>query len=260
MRIKPFLVMLSCFLAFGPGLGLAAVQADEKTNSIGMKFVLIPAGSFTMGADKHFENANDDETPTHRVTISQPFYLGKYEVTQEQWVAVMGENPSNFKGRNNPVEQVSWDDAQAFISKLNQKEKTDKYRLPTEAEWEYAARAGTNTTYSFGDDAGQFGQYGWYDGNSGETTHPVGQLQPNAWGLHDMYGNVWEWVQDWYGEHYYADSPSSDPPGPASGSSRVFRGGSWGSPAKRSRSAYRYDYTPDYRVSYLGLRLLLAVD
>lgn len=195
------------------------------TNSIGMEFVLIPAGSFQMGADPNFEDAADDQTPRHRVTLSQPFYLGKYEVTQEQWVAVMGTNPSRFKGRTNPVEQVSFDDVQTFIRKLNAKEGGSRYRLPTEAEWEYAARAGATGKYGFGDDDDQLGLYAWYTGNSGDKTHPVGQLRANAWGLHDMHGNVWEWVQDWYDESYYRHSPATDPRGPGSGSNRVFRGG-----------------------------------
>jgi formylglycine-generating enzyme required for sulfatase activity len=135
--------------------GVLDAQAADKTftNSIGMEFVLISAGLFVMGADKNFEDADDDETPRHQVRISKPFYLGKYEVTQEQWSTVMENNPSQFKGRNNPVEQVSWNDAQEFIKHLNRKEGHKRYRLPTEAEWEYAARAGTTTTYSFGDRA-----------------------------------------------------------------------------------------------------------
>jgi formylglycine-generating enzyme required for sulfatase activity len=172
-----------------PGISFAAEKT--YTNSIGMEFVLIPSGSFMMGADKNFEDASDDETPRHRVTISQPFYLGKYEVTQGEWAEVMGSNLSRFKGRSNPVENVSWDDAIEFIRRLNQKEGHCRYRLPAEAEWEYAARAGSASTYSFGDDAGQLGRYAWYGGNSGDSTHPVGQKEPNAWGLYDIHGNVW---------------------------------------------------------------------
>jgi formylglycine-generating enzyme required for sulfatase activity len=236
-------------------------QAAEKThtNSIEMEFVLIPSGSFTMGADKNVEAADDRETPQHRVNISKDFYLGKYEVTQQQWRAVMGmdRDPSRYRG-SNPVELVSWDDAQEFIDRLNQKEGHKRYRLPTEAEWEYAARAGTASTYSFGDDAGSLSDYAWFNGNSGKATHPVGQKQPNPWGLYDMYGNVWEWVQDWYGDRYYSDSASSDPKGPNSGSQRVNRGGSWGASAKYCRSAYRDDYPPDVRVGGIGFRLALS--
>jgi formylglycine-generating enzyme required for sulfatase activity len=219
-----------------PKKNASAGTANESfTNSIGMEFVLIPAGSFTMGADKNFEDADDDETPPHRVTISKPFYLGKYEVTQTQWEAVMRDNPSRFKGPNNPVEQVSWKDAQVFIKRLNEKEGHDRYRLPSEAEWEYTARAGTTGPYSFGDNAGLLGRYAWYIKNSGDKTHPVGQKKPNAWGLHDMYGNVWEWVQDWYGESYYRSSPSMDPAGPSSGSGRVVRGAGDGRPGRHAR-------------------------
>jgi formylglycine-generating enzyme required for sulfatase activity len=163
---------------------LGTAQAAEKThtNSIGIEFVLIPSGSFTLGADKNVEAAKDRETPQHRVNISKDFYLGKYEVTQQQWVAVMGSNPCRFNGLSNPVEQVSWDDAQEFIRRLNQQEGHNRYRLPTEAEWEYPARAGTTSTYYFGDDVGSLSDYAWFDGNSDDTTHPVGQKQPNAWG------------------------------------------------------------------------------
>jgi formylglycine-generating enzyme required for sulfatase activity len=240
--------------------GAFSAQAAEKTytNSIGMEFVLIPSGSFIMGADKNFEEAADDETPQHRVTISKPFYLGAHEVTQAQWTAVMGNNPSKFKGRSNPVEMVSWDDVQIFIRRLNQQEGHKRYRLPTEAEWEYAARAGTTGAYSFGDDADSLGRYAWYVGNSGDKTHPVGQKQSNPWGLYDMHGNVWEWVQDWYDSAYYSRSPGTDPKGPSSGSYRVVRGGSWNHHAMHCRSANRYDLTPDIRNVYFGFRLALS--
>jgi formylglycine-generating enzyme required for sulfatase activity len=261
MRLRVFLRLaaLTVLLMLGGAVtGLAA----EATNSIGMEFMLIPAGSFMMGSEKSFERANDDETPAHRVTISQPFYLGKYEVTQSQWVSVMGDNPSKFNGQNNPVENVSWDDVQEFIWKLNEKEGTGKYRLPTEAEWEYAARAGTTSTYSFGDDEGFWGfyarRYAWYGANSGETTHPVGQKKPNPWGLYDMHGNVWEWVQDWYGKEYYAGSPATDPRGPSLGSYRVIRGGGWNINAGYCRSAYRRNNTPDNRGNSLGFRLAFS--
>ena len=253
------LICLSFLSLFLSG-GASSAWAAEKvyTNSIGMEFVLIPAGSFTMGADKNFENAGDDETPQHRVSISKPFYLGKFEVTQAQWTAVMGNNPSNFKGRSNPVEQVSWHDVQVFITRLNKQEGHSRYRLPTEAEWEYAARAGTTGAYSFGDDADSLGRYAWYWDNSGEKTHPIGQKEPNAWGLYDMHGNVWGWVQDWYGERYYASSPGTDPKGPSSGSDRVSRGGGWYYNAQYCRSAFRYYFTPGYRFSDNGFRLALS--
>jgi formylglycine-generating enzyme required for sulfatase activity len=225
------------------------------TNSIGMEFVLIPSGWFMMGSDKEKDQeALDDETP-HRVTISKPFYLGKYEVTQAQWEAVMGSNPSYFKGRDNPVETVSWDDVREFIKSLNIKEGNGCWRLPTEAEWEYACRAGTTGVYSFGDDENSLGHYAWYDGNS-KSAHPVGQKRPNAWGLYDMHGNVWEWVQDWYGE--YPTSSVLDPRGPSSGSYRVNRGGSWDDDARNCRSAYRDNDTPGNRYIGMGFRLALS--
>ena len=218
-----------------------------------MEFVLLPAGTFQMGSDD--SDAYDDEKPVHTVHITQPFYLGKYEVTQGQWQAVTGNNPSNFKGDpNRPVESVSWDDVQEFIRRLNSREGGATYRLPTEAEWEYAARAGSQTRWSFGDEASQLGRYAWYDGNAGRQTHPVGQLQPNPWGLYDMHGNVWEWVQDWYGS--YASGAAVDPAGPASGSGRVYRGGGWDFTARGCRSANRGVDEPGFRLDSLGFRLL----
>ena len=235
--------------------------AKTITNSLGMEFVLVPAGSFQMGCDKNFDDCSDDELPRHSVTISKEFYLGKYEVTQEHWVAVMGSNPSKFKARTRPVEQVSWDDVQTFIRKLNAKEGSQKYRLPTEAEWEYAARADSGGKWCFGDDESRLSQFAHYDQDydqctSNEScTNPVGKLSANAWGLYDMHGNVWEWVQDWYGENYYSNSPATDPTGPSSGSCRVFRGGSWDRYAQLCRSALRNCRDPGYRNVDLGFRL-----
>ena len=258
LGFAPIFAALAFFATFWISSPAVDGSAKTYTNSIGMEFVLIPAGSFMMGADKNFEDAHDDETPRHKVRISKPFYLGEYEVTQEQWVAVMGSNPSEFKARERPVETVSWEDAQAFIRKLNSKEGHQRYRLPTEAEWEYAARAGSGGKYAFGDDEGQLSQYAWYYGNSGDKTQPVGRLQPNAWGLYDMHGNVWEWVQDWYDENYYSKSPSTDPAGPSSGSYRVLRGGSWGSFAGVCRSAAPNRSTPSARDFNYGFRLALS--
>ena len=189
--------------------------------------------------------------------ITQPFYLGKYEVTQGQWQAVMGSNPSHFTADpSRPVENVSWANVQEFIRRLNGQEGGATYRLPTEAEWEYAARAGTTSRWSFGDEVSQLGRYAWYDENAEGQTHSVGQLQPNPWGLYDIHGNVWEWVQDWYGK--YASGTAVDPTGPSSGSDRVYRGGSWRYTARFCRSAFRYYDAPGFRLDNVGFRLLRA--
>ncbi|MGA2034590.1 MAG: formylglycine-generating enzyme family protein, partial [Thermoguttaceae bacterium] len=190
-----------------------------------------------------------------------PFYLGKHLVTQEQWQAVTGNNPSHFKGPKNPVETVSWDDCQQFLEKLNAKAGRPhpagegEFRLPTEAQWEYACRAGNTTRYCFGDDDSALGEYAWYSANSGGKTHPVGEKKPNAWGLYDLHGNVWEWCRDWYDSGYYAKSPTDDPTGAATGSDRVLRGGSWYFVARCCSSANRDRRGPGYRDSSLGLRV-----
>ncbi len=223
-------------------------------NSLGMEFVLIPAGEFLMGS-----GWRQNEMPVHRVEMSQPFYLGTYEVTQAQWEAVRGNNPSRFRGDpTRPVENVSWEDVHEFIRLLNAREGSTTYRLPTEAEWEYAARAGTTTTLSFGDDPSQLGLYAWFSHNSSPETHPVGHRQPNAWGLYDMHGNVWEWVHDWYERDYYQYSPAIDPRGPLLGTNRVLRGGAWSVDAEACRSASRSVWHPGYRNNDLGFRVLRA--
>ena len=216
----------------------------------------MPAGEFDMGSPSGDDSRYRDEGPVHKVKIPNNFYLGKYEVTQEQWREVMGDSPSIYKGDDLPVEQVSWDDVQDFTKKLNQKEGTDKYRLPSEAEWEYAARAGTTTRYSFGDDGGELGDYAWYGDNSGNKTHPVGQKKPNPWGLYDMHGNVWEWVQDLYHSDYKGAPTDGSAWESGSGSFRVLRGGGWGNVAQVCRSALRYDDDPGYRGEGGGFRLL----
>jgi formylglycine-generating enzyme required for sulfatase activity len=224
------------------------------TNSIGMSFVLIPEGSFTMGSPTG-ESGRDSDERQHPVTISKPFYLQTTEVTQKQWAQVMGSNPSSFKdcGDGCPVENVSWDDAQEFIRRLNQKGGGKGYRLPSEAEWEYACRARSTGAYWFGDEEARLGEYAWYSLNSENKTHPVGTKKPNAWDLFDMHGNVWEWCQDWYGE--YPTSQVTDPTGPEAGEHRVLRGGSWFSYAGGVRSEGRGGDGPGGRIIGIGFRV-----
>ena len=205
--------------------------AVDLGHGVKLEMILIPAGEFLMGSpDSEYDPFSTGNDPQHKVRITKPFYLGKYLVTQEQWQAVIGNNPSCFKGAKNPVERVSWDDCQEFLKNLNVDNPfrpIGEFRLPTEAQWEYACRAGSTTRYYFGDDELTLGEYAWYDANSRHTTHQVGERKPNAWGLYDMHGNVWEWCQDWYDDRYYATSPTNDPTGAAGGSGRVLRGGSW---------------------------------
>lgn len=225
------------------------------TNSIGMKMVLIPAGEFMMGS----ENGYSDQKPVHRVRITKAFYLGATEVTQGQYEQVMGTNPSRFRGDpQRPVELVSWPDAMEFCRKLSQKE-NQEYRLPTEAEWEYACRAGSSTKWCFGDDESLLVDYAWYKKNDNGSTHAVGQKRPNAWGLYDMHGNVWEWCADWYDKDYYAKSAPHDPvcsqpPGFPAG--RVVRGGSCGAAMHSGPSAERKrNWSPHGRNDIYGFRL-----
>jgi formylglycine-generating enzyme required for sulfatase activity len=197
------------------------------------------------------------EQPIHEVTLSRELLLGRTPVTQEQWEAVMGSNPSQFKGADRPVEQVTWDDCQAFLERLNRAGQ-GTFRLPTEAEWEYACRAGSRGRFCFGDDEARLGDHGWYSANSGGESHPVGLKTPNAWGLHDMHGNVWEWCQDWWDD--YVDAPAVDPQGPPQGfmGARVFRGGCWRGGADFAESAHRGGRGAGYRAGILGLRLVCA--
>ena len=221
-----------------------------------MKFTRIDAGEFMMGSPEGEEGRHGYEGPAHEVTIYNPFALGTYPVTQREWEAVMVGNPSRFKGDELPVEDVSWNDVQEFIRRLNDHEGTHKYRLPSEAEWEYACRAGTNTLYFFGNDESMLGEYAWYADNSDDKMHPVGQKKPNPWGLYDMHGNVWEWVQDKWHDNYDGVPTDGSAWESGGGSRRVFRGGSWSSSARICRSAYRYNGAPGSRVESVGFRLL----
>jgi formylglycine-generating enzyme required for sulfatase activity len=235
-------------------------------NSLGMKFVWIPPGTFMMGSPKGETQRVANETQ-HKVTLSKGFYMGIYTVTQEQWKEVMGNNPSFFKAEKNlPVESVSWDDCQEFIKKLREKDKK-RYRLPTEAEWEYACRAGTTTPFYFGetistDQANYHGDFTYGSGKKGkyrEKTTPVGSFQANAWGLHDMHGNVEQWCQDWFGD--YPQNDIVDPQGPNGGQYRVLRGGSCDCFPESCRSAYRIGHPPGFRdIGRDGIRLCFFVD
>jgi len=242
---------------------------------------LIPAGTFRMGNITNHPDGWDNEKPVQEVTITRPFLMSRTEVTQEQYEAVMGSNPSWFKGADRPVERVNWYEAVEFCNELSRQEGLDPcysgigtsivcdftangYRLPTEAEWEYACRAGTETDFYTGNMSHSgvspldpaLDRAGWYGGNSGSTTHPVGEKKPNAFGLYDMHGNVWEWCWDRWDNNYYASSPAEDPRGPASGSFRVLRGGGWFSIARSCRSAYRSYNNPYFRNYYNGVRLV----
>ena len=223
-------------------------------DGISIDMVRVEAGTFTMGATAEMKNPDDNEKPTHRVTLTNDYYIGKYEVTQALWQSVMGNNPSNFKGDNLPVEQVSWNDCQDFLSKLNRLT-GKKFRLPTEAEWEYAARGGNKSRGYQYSGSNNLSDVAWNYNNSGKKTHAVGTKQPNELGIYDMSGNVWEWCQDRY-EHY-SSSSQTNPTGPNRGSFRMFRGGCW-YVIGFCRSSYRNIYMPDDRGNHLGLRLVLS--
>ena len=266
-------------------LGMKLVTVDPPnaiTNTLDMKLVLIPAGEFLMGSPDSDKEASEEEKPQHRVRLTQPFYLGMTEVTQEQFKRVMGRNPSFFsaggegkhrvKGdtRRLPVETVSWDEAIEFCNKLSEREGLksyyqsgerdqsggDGYRLPTEAEWEYACRAESMTRYCFGDDPAEgLSRYACYELNSQGRTDPVGQKRPNAFSLYDMHGNVSEWCQDGYSTDYYQGSPAEDPQGPSGVSERVVRGGCWAGFEPTATSTYRYGDKPGARINFQGFRV-----
>ena len=229
----------------------AKVKPETITNSIGMQFKLIPTGEFMMGSEEF-----DWSKPAHTVTIQTPFYIGIHQVTQREWIAIMGNNPSKFNGDDLPVENISWNEVHDFVRKLNKKENTHKYRLPSETEWEYAARAGTTTQYSFGDDDLKLGEYAWYSENSGGKTHPVGNRKANPWGLYDVHGNVWEWVQDEWHNSYNGAPVDGSAWEDGVSAHRVFRGGGWIYSAGNCRSADRSSLGPGGRIHYLGFRLL----
>jgi formylglycine-generating enzyme required for sulfatase activity len=238
------------------------VVADHQPQLIrtktGIAMVLVPAGSFKMGSNR----GSADEAPVHRVSV-EAFYMDAYEVTQQRYGELVRGNPSHFKGPKNPVEQVSWPLAALYCNARSRAEglqpcyredtaecnyQASGYRLPTEAEWEYACRAGADTSYCFGDDARKLGDYGWYAGNSADTTHPAGRKKPNRWGLYDLYGNVAEWCNDRYDPRYYEHSPGKAPRGPVKSDKIVLRGGAWNSTAEECRSAHRLCENPGFQV------------
>jgi formylglycine-generating enzyme required for sulfatase activity len=240
-----------------------------KDTATQVEMLLIPPGTFQMGCSaSNAYGCYGPENPVHLVTLTTAFYMGRYEVTQAQWQARMGSNPSYYQSAssqvpaaqvpNRPVERVSWNTIQGFLAQTGM-------RLPTEAEWEYAYRAGTTTAFHgytgnlSGTNADNLvGNIGWYSANSNSQTRPVGGKLANGYGLHDMAGNVWEWVNDWFGDTYYSSSPQNNPTGPASGSYRVLRGGSWGSSASYLRASNRNDGTPDYSFNRFGFRVARA--
>jgi formylglycine-generating enzyme required for sulfatase activity len=236
------------------------VEVVDLDKGVTLELVWIPKGAFLMGSPEEEQDRYGDEGPQHEVTLRRGFWLGKYPVTQAQWEAVMGNNPSRFKGDGRlPVECVSWEDCQEFITKLNGKVE-GAFRLPSEAEWEYACRAGTQTRFYWGDDPNEtmIKDYAWYDGNSGGRTDRVGEILPNAWGLHDMSGNVWEWCEDdWHGNYEGAPDDGRARVDIPRGSRRVNRGGGWRSIPGGCRSAFRYRDTPEFRDFSLGFRLAL---
>ena len=256
-------VVVAAMLFCMAGCSRKEIQ-KSVTNSIGMELIEIPAGIFTMGSPAGEKGHRNDEAQV-RVTLTKPFELGKYEVTQGQWKKVMDtepwlNQPGVQSGGDNPATCVSWDDATEFCEKLTDLERKsgklkadEEYRLPTEAQWEYACRAGTTTAFSFGDDESKLNKYAWFDGNARDEqyAHKFGLKKPNPWGLHDIHGNVWEWCSDWYGKEL---SGGIDPVGPNGGSDRVLRGGSWGRNPSNCRSAYRGHIIPSVR-SNLGFRV-----
>lgn len=232
-------------------------QISSKTytaNGVSFDMMMVQAGTFTMGATSEMKDPCDGEKPTHQVTLTNDYYIGKTEVNQALWKAVMGNNPSEFKGDNLPVESVSWNDCQEFISKLNSMT-GQNFRLPTEAEWEFAARGGNNSNHYQYSGSNKLGDVAWYYGNSGNKTHAVATKQPNELGLYDMSGNVWEWCSDWYGN--YSSSSQTNPTGPSSGSFQMSRGGTWSCDARLCRSSFRRDMPIGYS-SDVGLRLVLV--
>ena len=257
LRLIPVFLLFVCIAGFSGCIDEEPQELPKNyTNSLGMEFVLIPTGEFRMGSPSYEGKMFDFDSPVHNVTIREPFYMSKYEVTQKEWTEVMGYNPSYFKGGDLPVDSVLWFEAQKFVLKLNLKEGSNTYRLPTEAEWEYACRAGTTTRFSFGDENADLIEYGWSGYDANETSHPVGQKLPNPWGLYDMHGNVWELTQDSWHSNY--EGAPSDGSVWSEGNSTIFvgRGGSWLDGPNLCTSTFRGSEEEDKRVTCLGFRLV----
>lgn len=233
------LVVFVLFAASKTSIGQSSGSSPSSANASGMHFVRIAPGEFMMGCAADDSSCAAPEKPARRVQITTAFEIGRYEVTQAEWQSVMGSNPSHFRGDNLPVEQVGWNEAQQFLEKLNARNDGYRYRLPTEAEWEFAARGPDNAPAP-----SRLEDVAWFDANAGRQTHPVGQKQPNARGLHDMLGNVSEWVQDRFQVNYYSTAPSTNPSGPATGENRVMRGGSFVAAREHLRPTYRIQMPP----------------
>ena len=252
-------VMIICAvvaLCFGakPFKGGSAVVKIDIAASAKMDFVKIKPGIFMMGSEK----GEKEEKPVRKVTFAKEFYMGVYEVMQSQWEAVMGGNPSNFKGPKNPVEQVTWAESQEFVQKLSKENAKWSFRLPTEAEWEYVAKAGTTSPYFFDDTDSTLSEYAWFAANSKETTHPVGEKKPNPWGLYDIYGNVWEWVQDADHGNYEGAPTDGSAWDKMGGMYHIVRGGSWDDPPNWCRSGARPQYYPAEKSIRYGFRVVAA--
>ncbi|WP_020469450.1 bifunctional serine/threonine-protein kinase/formylglycine-generating enzyme family protein [Zavarzinella formosa] len=263
-------------LKSAPKVEVVKVLSERLSNTVGMSFTLIPVGKFLMGSPDDEDTRTDDEGPRHRVTITKPFHFGIYPVTQAEYERVMGENPSAFGkrqggGPSHPVEQVSWEDAMEFCRRLSALPREvaagRQYRLPTEAEWEYACRAGTLSAFSYGDRLsftmahfdGRRPYGGCRPGTTVELTAKVGQFEANPWGLFDMHGNVWEWCSDWYGETSYPNRDSEDPTGPSKGEQKALRGGSWNNSGHLCRSAKRNKYRSQFKSETIGFRVICEI-
>ena len=259
--VKLFLLCIFCgspIIYQMPVEGVELKKAGEDViKKLREEMIHVPAGEFIMGAVPNDASAQNDEKPRHRVKISNAFFIGVTEVTQAQFEAVMGINPSRFKGADRPVENVTWNEAVEFCRRLSMKF-NEIYRLPTEAEWEYACRAGTESVYFWGNAFNE--DFTWYRTNSDGQTHQVGQKKPNTWGLKDITGNVWEWCYDLYSEDYYSNCTESDPRGAIRGERRVYRGGSWINSASMHRASDRLSITPGTRDDNIGFRIVREVN